>query len=427
MSKSAMAAEGLVPKRRLVKKGDPSRYLAPSSALLVTLKKEPVEKEASNTAPAAAAAAQADVILPCQDAVRWWQEAGARWQELAEELQTKHGCIHVDPASRKRTAEGELIGGGDTREVRQRRPPATPQHGGGERLSIGGSVAQPSGKSPWEAGLSSAARLASPGPNAISWNVRRVTCAICCNEKASNQAVQLGCKHGWYCSECMERHAQARLEVGDPHITCPECLQSLPEKDLRRILPDELVEKVLARSLERAVDATSDLWACPTANCPMRVALEEGASPLLNCTMCKKSSCLRCGAQPYHKGMSCAAYASKRQQRNGEANGKHSKMKDDDESLLQWIKSCGAKQCPTCRMAVTKQDLDHQNTQYKECHKMLCRNCNTRFCFKCLSVLTATYTCGCSIDAHGFVDPRTGKRVEHLKANKVGRPKRGSK
>lgn len=51
----------------------------------------------------------------------------------------------------------------------------------------------------------------------------------------------------------------------------------------------------------------------------------------------------------------------------------------------------------------------------KKCHKMLCRHCGTQFCFKCLALLTSTYSCGCSIDAHGFINPVTGKRVKHLR------------
>eukprot|EP00971_Amphidinium_carterae_P020098 396030-Amphidinium_carterae.1 len=31
----------------------------------------------------------------------------------------------------------------------------------------------------------------------------------------------------------MQRHAEARLELGDPCVACPECCQALPEKDLR--------------------------------------------------------------------------------------------------------------------------------------------------------------------------------------------------
>merc|ERR1719401_2586540 len=79
------------------------------------------------------------------------------------------------------------------------------------------------------------------------------------------------------------------------------------------------------------------------------------------------------------------------------------------------MEETGSKQCPTCRMAVTKPNLKSQATQHAECHKMLCRNCNTKFCFKCLAVLTDSYTCGCTRDAHGFVDPKTGKRISHLR------------
>merc|ERR1719352_1264769 len=79
------------------------------------------------------------------------------------------------------------------------------------------------------------------------------------------------------------------------------------------------------------------------------------------------------------------------------------------------MEETGAKQCPGCKMAVTKLDIKQQATQKAECHKMLCRNCNTRFCFKCLAILTDTYTCGCTKDKHGFVDPDTGKYLKHLK------------
>jgi hypothetical protein len=39
-------------------------------------------------------------------------------------------------------------------------------------------------------------------------------------------------------------------------------------------------------------------------------------------------------------------------------------------------------------------------------------------------VLTDTFTCGCSINAHGFVDYNSGKRIEHLKpSSRTARPK----
>merc|ERR1712066_1111993 len=96
----------------------------------------------------------------------------------------------------------------------------------------------------------------------------------------------------------------------------------------------------------------------------------------------------------------------------------------DEAGFLKWIEQTGSKQCPTCPMVITKENLNGQANQYKECHKMLCRNCNTRFCFKCLAVLTEKFTCGCSINLHGFVDPNTGKRLTHLD-RRYKKPKTG--
>lgn len=181
-------------------------------------------------------------------------------------------------------------------------------------------------------------------------------------------------------------------------------------------MPSEVVDRFLTRSLERAVSMTADLWACPTPNCPMRVALDpEDDVTRFRCTMCRKASCIRCNAQPYHNRLTCEQHAlQKQRKRSQEAD-------DGSEGLKKWMEETGAKQCPKCNMAVTKQNLTNQASQKTECHKMLCRNCGTRFCFKCLAELTDVFTCGCSIDLHGFVDPDTGKRIAHGKVGKLKR------
>lgn len=236
-------------------------------------------------------------------------------------------------------------------------------------------------------------------------------CGICCHDVPPCRAVRLGCSHGWYCAQCVLRHSEARLAAGAAVVTCPECCTPVAERDLRKLLPPELIERLLSRSLEQAVNMAGDLWACPTPNCPMRVALEDGEVPRLKCTICKKTSCLKCGAQPFHRGLTCEEHAEKAK-RGG--NGKR-KRDEGMEGFMKWIQETGTQQCPTCRMAVTKQNLKGQQSQYSECHKMCCRNCNTKFCFKCLAILTDTFTCGCTLDAHGFVDPHSGKRLNHLK------------
>jgi len=248
----------------------------------------------------------------------------------------------------------------------------------------------------------------SPGFERV--NASPECCAICCEDIGPREAYKLSCKHGWYCKDCVLRHAEARLEIGAVQIPCPECGVVLAERELRRVLPGEFIDRLQARSLEQAVSGTSDLRACPTPNCPMRVCLEEGEQPRLKCPLCRKVSCLKCGAQPYHAKLTCEEHAERRRRRS---TG-FAKSQEAEESFRKWMEETGTKQCPKCQCPVTKQNLEKQGTQYAECHKMMCRLCSTRFCFKCCAILTDDYTCGCSIDLHGFVNAFTGKRVNHL-------------
>lgn len=238
-------------------------------------------------------------------------------------------------------------------------------------------------------------------------------CTLCCNEAPPGHAARLGCRHGWYCIQCMTKHAEARLSEGAVDVSCPECRVSIPEHELKELLPAKVGKRLQARSLASAVSATADLRQCPTPDCPMVVALEndeEGASARFKCPLCRRISCLKCCAQPYHTGLSCRDAAEKRQTKG-------------ERELRRWMSETGTRQCPTCGMAVSKENLDRQTTQYKECHKMMCRVCRTRFCFKCLKVLTDTFTCGCSIDAHRFIDPVTLKTMPHLRSGRGrGRP-----
>lgn len=346
-----------------------------------------------------------------EEGMQWWKEAASRWPRIYENLRLEAYLNIVQPecpevadylvrlrkkgslsTPRKRAAsEGPMVA---SKKVCQ------------EGASAMGVLPTPSrasvdGKSP--------GRCSSP--RAMQLNSQDDVCKICCCDTSPWRSVRLACGHGWYCASCMLRHAEARLEMGAASITCPECSAILAERDLRKLLPTETIERLLARSLEQAVNCAADIRACPTPNCPMRVALEEGDVARFKCTMCKKESCLRCGRQPFHRGLTCEEYSEKMKNNTKAAK----KERQADRLFEQWMQETGTKQCPCCRMAVTKQNLDRQQTQYSECHKMSCRNCGTKFCFKCLAILSESYTCGCTIDAHGFINPVTGRIVKHLK------------
>ena len=50
--------------------------------------------------------------------------------------------------------------------------------------------------------------------------------------------------------------------------------------------------------------------------------------------------------------------------------GVNGRAGEADQLFEKWMEETGTKQCPQCRMAVTKQNLERQRTQYQECHKM---------------------------------------------------------
>jgi len=235
-------------------------------------------------------------------------------------------------------------------------------------------------------------------------NRRSQTCEICCHTVTASAAVRLPCLHGWYCDDCVLKYCEAQLRDGVLQITCPECRDPIHEHVLRSIVPHSVLDRLLEHSLEQAVAASSDLVACPTPDCPMRVALHEGDKINFSCQVCCKTSCLRCRKQPYHLGMTCEAAADSASSVAEPDNG--------ESCLFQWMAATGTKQCPKCRMPVSKENLHNQTTQRSECHKMWCRCCGTRVCFKCLAVLTRNYSCGCTKDIHSFVNPYTGRNVK---------------
>ena len=64
----------------------------------------------------------------------------------------------------------------------------------------------------------------------------------------------------------------------------------------------------------------------------------------------------------------------------------------------------GLKQCPGCGEGMQKES--------ETCHKMICRSCRARFCFRCLARLEY-FNCGCTGAEHNFVDPLDGSTRSH--------------
>merc|ERR1740129_288911 len=127
--------------------------------------------------------------------------------------------------------------------------------------------------------------------------------------------------------------------------------------------------------------------------------------------------------------MSCEEYAKKPRPhaKSKKQKAKAMAAESNEDALRKWMAETGTRQCPTCGMAVSKQNLGHQQTQRSECHKMICRNCNCRFCFKCLAILTASFSCGCTSEMHGFINPKNGRRIsQRFRPKSENSKKRGA-
>lgn len=280
-------------------------------------------------------------------------------------------------------------------------------------------------RTPSEEEVTKAVKALSDHENQMTWEgFMRFTsshqsCSICCDDVPVGQGVFLGCGHGCYCRDCLTRFVDARLQEGSAgDIPCPSCKAAISEADLCKLLPKGLIFKLHAISIQqREMKSESGIKrVCPTPNCSMTKVLEDDSCGRQTCLMCKVESCWICGAQPFHEDATCSQHAQKER-----ALG----QRNEDESFLEWMEATGTKQCPKCQMATSKENLEAQANEDAECHKMMCRSCGTKFCFKCLALLTDTFTCGCTIDEHGFLDPTTGKYVKHprVKLKTKAKPK----
>lgn len=343
-----------------------------------------------------------------RDARDFWRQKAALWQQLLPNLQAH--------------AASNLVGGppwppaSASREPRSGSKRPLPGAETGDAPEADGAAEPPPHKRSLSATASVAATpnrvMQSPAcmtplsPTALRFNRVPEACGICMEKSDPCRAVRLTCGHGWYCADCLTGFAEARLSDGLITMPCPEpgCPSELGEAHLRKLLPSELMEKLLERRLDLAVAQDASLRPCPTPNCTMLVAL-DGTRSRLSCPLCKKTSCFACGAQPWHKGLTCEQYAEKMK----------SKISKDEALFEQWLEETGTKRCPRCEVPVSKQCLEKQSSQQRECHKMCCRQCKVLFCFKCLAILEDGFRCGCTSEIHGFINPEDGTRIEHKK------------
>ena len=210
------------------------------------------------------------------------------------------------------------------------------------------------------------------------------TCGICFCDVIGRDMRQTSpgvCSHR-FCKDCLGE--QARIHVGEGSLaalTCPEpgCSAPIPPFVLRGLLPEEQFARWERLTLERSLDAMTDLVYCP--RCEAAVIEDEGGDNCGQCTSCMFVFCSLC-REGWHPGSTCLTPERRLQVLQARAQG-DSKMGDDarkkhreqmaDAMAFRYIEKEG-KQCPKCGFGVIKSE---------GCNKMTCGNCSCYFCYRC--------------------------------------------
>lgn len=176
-------------------------------------------------------------------------------------------------------------------------------------------------------------------------------CTCCEDQLEVTKSWQAPCNH-WYCSDCLE--SLIRACINDETLYPPRCCVVIPWREIKGLLPKELVASFEQKKIELDTPAMERVY-CAQPACSHFLGSTSNLARGLKCSLCNFNTCTTCKATS-HDGP-CLA----------EPN-------EAEQQTLHLANEQGWQSCQRCKQIV---DLIPGG-----CNHMTCR-CGHQFCYAC--------------------------------------------